>query len=481
MASQREDLYQLLDQWSLDDHQTVELAFLRWCSNNEAHPVRTLLDVIPGAPETIAVAALRLLHERLKESHQWASNRPLLTKLRSTLLDVLHREPVVALQATKGALPLVCALDRECREQVLYLLADSRSPVDLKVRISLFLMLQDRRILTEAQEKAIKQALDLKGGVSKTRPEPSAAPSTRLRDRRQAPDAPPEGSLRYPDEGPYPGQGRRSGWGPTAIGIAFALWFGFQFYNRFGPHDSPSEPHANGNRWQFLCRPASIEAVDQAFHAEPLLADLPVTRQLLANVLRRARVRSKAATSAHLFGLGQAEAMQQAVRLIANLTAQDPQCVHHVQSTTLEAMQDEVYAAGRRCPCSVVVWDDAEAISSAARSLFKVLFDDNPQHLFASTQDRPDRPPEGGHARTEEERVDPRAMTFLVLSHREPAVTAANLQPLPPSEHKGAALRVAAWAQQDSHSFDLWPHRINHVIRHHIPFVLTPEAPGNKL
>jgi hypothetical protein len=189
---------------------------------------------------------------------------------------------------------------------------------------------------------------------------------------------------------------------------------------------------------------------------------------MLVDALKTRRFRKTRATSIHLFGAGKQAIMEKMVHLVTNLTSTAEHCAHYMEASDVVGMYEEVYAAGKACPCGVMIWNDVQKVPAASLSLFKTWFDDNPGHLIKGGLEMLNSK---SSARSREPPVEISGVTFILLSHREPVTVSANLKRMSPEEITSSASAVHAWAQKDAQLFDVWPDRVNHVIRHHIPVI----------
>eukprot|EP00667_Euglena_gracilis_P012098 EG_transcript_12414 len=215
------------------------------------------------------------------------------------------------------------------------------------------------------------------------------------------------------------------------------------------------------------CHPPSSADVERLVLGDAALQSVPLLAPALLHVLWSERAaRHTRAASLHLLGAGQRAAKGRVVELVALAQgAAAPGYTHRLAGRDYDSIEREVYEAGRRCPCAVVVCDDVAQVDPAAQSVWKRLLDNNPAAL------RP-RGSAGAH-----DSVDVRRLTFVLLSHRE--LTLPHPRPLDPlSTGLEAAVReLLRHGQQASRALNLWADRVNHVIRHHLPILPASEDP----
>ena len=92
-----------------------------------------------------------------------------------------------------------------------------------------------------------------------------------------------------------------------------------------------------------------------------------------ARAPRTRRFRKTRATSIHLFGAGKQAIMEKMVHLVTNLTSTAEHCAHYMEASDVVGMYEEVYAAGKACPCGVMIWNDVQKVLSMDSSCLPML------------------------------------------------------------------------------------------------------------
>lgn len=190
---------------------------------------------------------------------------------------------------------------------------------------------------------------------------------------------------------------------------------------------------------------------------EGLQKDMPITYNKLSSAILLAQLDQRPyALSVHLFGNQQTAVMNSVLPLFE---PHHPSCAtrtHYLRSVSYSAILDEIYVVALDFPCALFVWENVRNVPDSDHGVFKVLFDDHPQRLQNSQA-------LGGRS------VDVRQLTFVILSDQTPAnvigVLAEATDPIASMDRVNHAIH------EDVSRFRLWPDRITHIIRYHIPFV----------
>eukprot|EP00668_Euglena_longa_P034050 GGOE01043774.1.p1 GENE.GGOE01043774.1~~GGOE01043774.1.p1 ORF type:complete len:413 (+),score=79.99 GGOE01043774.1:83-1321(+) len=349
-----------------------------------------------------------------------------------TVLKALTDDDAVALAVAERVLPLLCSHGEAARQSVLKGLAAMSAGVPESVRAAAY------KALTSVQGWSDPERQQMESAVG---------PPGCRRDQPHRPQRPIAALF------------------SNIFVLVFALLFlllglGWAVYSR---HDQ-SQSHTTDVAATRQCQPPPPS--DVALLHDNVLKLVPVTAHALLHMLRAERVPRARATSLHLLGVGHSDVKERIVDVVAHEQgATAPDCIHRATGRDYAGIEEEVYTVGRRCPCSVVVWEDVTVVDPAERSIFKRLCDDNPGKLQL-------RNATGTHG--SDGSVDIRRMTFVLISNRD-------LKGVPPSESEGletAALEVQQWGPEASRKLGLWPDRVNHVIRYHLP--ILPSAAGHQ-
>eukprot|EP01001_Neometanema_parovale_P007886 NODE_4172_length_1105_cov_50.312627_g3974_i0.p1 GENE.NODE_4172_length_1105_cov_50.312627_g3974_i0~~NODE_4172_length_1105_cov_50.312627_g3974_i0.p1 ORF type:complete len:302 (-),score=54.15 NODE_4172_length_1105_cov_50.312627_g3974_i0:140-1045(-) len=239
------------------------------------------------------------------------------------------------------------------------------------------------------------------------------------------------------------------------------------------PPDPPTPPPRITKQDACCHEKFQEEAATSALEKASFLPNA-LTRRALTNALVKSSSRPYA-TSIHLFGTGVEGTMWQAVELINKVTTTCAQCMVMVEGLSTSIIMEEVYAAGRQCPCGVVVFDDIEKLDSDTReAVFKALFDDKPALLLD-----PSRVGKDQYADSDDRGVDVSQMIFVIMTHKTHPSLDESLPKLLAMENSNAALHaLGSVSAKAVKAMELWPDRVTHVIRHHIPIVASAKTGG---
>eukprot|EP00906_Rhabdomonas_costata_P016133 RCo023152 len=180
---------------------------------------------------------------------------------------------------------------------------------------------------------------------------------------------------------------------------------------------------------------------------------MPFTRARLESAARfLAQQDLPHALSVHLFGdKSHLPAMEEALQWLSSQAQTQMSCpdarIHNMAGLAESETELRTQIAALKVPCGVLVWRDTDQVQKWM--VFKSILDNNP----------------GGR-----ETVDPRKYVFVFMTMQAPKIVTRSLMAFEsPSELP--IPKLSNDAEEDVRSFSLWPDRITHVIRFHIPFV----------